>query len=40
MLVIKGNGIGFMLSKVYDDSIKAKQTGKYDIIIYVGAGDA
>ena len=29
-----------MLSKLYDYQTKDNQTGKYDIILYEGAGDA
>ena len=28
------------LSKVYDDRSKAQQTGKFDILLYEGAGNA
>lgn len=31
--------MGLKLSKVYDDRTKAEQTGKFDILLYEGAGD-
>ena len=39
LLVFKGSGMGLKLSKVYDDRTKAEQTGKFDILLYEGAGD-
>lgn len=39
LLVFSGNGMGFKLSKVYDDRSKAEQTGKFDILLYEGGGN-
>lgn len=38
-LIFRADGFGFKLSKVYDDRSKAQQTGKYDILLYEGAGN-
>lgn len=40
VLVFRADGIGMKLSKVYDDRSKAQQTGKFDILLYEGAGNA
>lgn len=39
LLIFKADGMGFRLSKVYDDRSKAEQTGKFDILLYEGAGN-
>ena len=39
LLIFRGDGFGFKLSKVYDDRIKAEQTGKFDILLYEGGGN-
>lgn len=39
LLVFRADGFGFKLSKVYEDRTKAEQTGKFDILLYEGAGN-
>ena len=39
LMIFKSDGLGIKLSKVYDDRLKAEQTGKYDILFYEGAGN-
>jgi hypothetical protein len=39
LLIFKADGMGFRLSKVYDDRSKAQQTGSFDILLYEGSGN-
>ena len=39
LMLFRGNGMGFKLSKVYDNRQKAEQTGNFDILLYEGGGN-
>lgn len=39
LVIFRAEGIGFKLSKVYNDRKKAGQTEKFDILLYEGEGN-
>ena len=38
--MFRGEGMGLKLSKVYYDRRKARQTGRFEILLFEGEGDA